>query len=270
MAKFSSITKNRYSQNPYAKNYSASNFFAVNMINKLLGQFIEKKTFIHKIDSRLKIIFLFAFSLIILPDYDVKKLIFATLFIIFLLAIARIGMKRLYYTFRSFFLLYFFLLVMYFLFARENLFQGILTIWKFILLIYASLLLTSTTTISELVKGIEILLMPLKMLRVNPRNIALMLAATIRFIPLFFLYGERVKDAQLSRLADFRRLNQVKNYVLKVFNRMIQSASTLSDSIIARNYDVKNYNAGSYKVLKFGWRDLVAVGVLVGFITIVI
>ena len=228
------------------------------MINRLLGQYISRKTFVHDLDARIKILFVVVFSSVLIAVNGTLKYIFATTIILLLLLLAKVRIKVLLRSLMAFILFYFFILIMYLLFSRENLVSGLYSLWKFLLLICLTVILTSATTHSELVNGIEGILKPLKYIKINPRNIALMVTVTIRFIPAFFLYGQRVREAQASRLSDFRKAKNIRLFVEKVIMRMIKSASTLSDAIESRGFNTGELSATRFRELKFKRKDYLA------------
>lgn len=80
--------------------------------------------------------------------------------------------------------------------------QGIFRIFDLILL---SSLLTITTPITSLAKGIESLLAPFRRVKVPGHEIAMMLAIAYRFVPTVAEELERLMKAQASRGADFGR-----------------------------------------------------------------
>ncbi len=202
------------------------------------GQFSERESIVHRIDARLKIIFLLIFSSILVALNNSVNLIFASIGIVFLLLISRISFRQILKGAKTIISVYAFIILMYVIFSRESIFMGLISMWKFALMLFAGLVLTSTTTLSHLVAGIEWLVSPLRFLKINPRNIALMLSLTIRFIPQFFFYGRKVHDAHLSRLSDLKKPKQIGLFFVKMMNRMIISASTVSDSLEARGYDI--------------------------------
>lgn len=238
------------------------------MIKGLLGQYSEKNTVIDKLDSRLKIIFTFIFSITVysIKEYEYQKLTEVSLFILVVLVIALIDLRQLIFNLRPFIYIYFFIVAMYYLFSRDKMIYGIVSLWKFTLLIITGIILTATTTLGDLVKGIEKILFPLKYIKLNPRNIALMLSITIRFIPLFFLYSRKVKEAQMSRLSNFRKLRNIRIFLIKLISRMLNSAITLSDSITSRCYDVKNRAYTDFRQLKITKKDYVACILFILFI----
>ena len=227
------------------------------MLNRLsFGQYRSKDSFIHKLDPRAKLIYVIAFSFLVFFIEDTSKILFLTGFILILLILARMGIGDLIRNLRPFFFIFALIFAMYLLFSRNNLYQGIVAIWRFLVLIIVSLLLTYTTTTSNLVIAIEKLLQPLKCVNIKPRNFAVLISITIRFVPVMFVCFERTRDAMVSRLTNFRKVKNVRLLVSVLLEKMFKSASTLSDSMISRMYNDK---AESSKILKLNKYDYISI-----------
>ena len=206
-------------------------------MNDIIGQYSEKITFVHKIDSRIKIILLIAASSALVLINDSGKLAVASLGVLMLVMLSRIPFTQIFKGMKTILAIYSFIILMYIIFSRENIITGLISMWKFSILLFLGLILTATTTLSRLIAGIEWLASPLRIFRLNPRNISLMLGLTVRFIPQFFFYGRRIHEAHLSRLSVMKSPREIKAFIIKMLNRMILSASTVSDSIESRCYD---------------------------------
>lgn len=230
------------------------------MVKRLFGQYVNKGSFIHKLDPRLKIIFLVILSIALFLVKSLHNIIFSTIFIFLITIISRLKLKYVVKSLKPFIAIILFIMLMYYFFSRNQIMYGLIAIWRFIMLLIIALLLTSTTTVSNLVNAIESLLKPLKALKLHPRNISLMLSITIRFIPALFLYADKVNNAQLSRCGD-KKMRNVRLFVLKILDRMISSANVLSEAIISRCY---NGNA-TRKQFSLKIRDYLALAVVTIF-----
>ena len=237
------------------------------MIKSLtLGQYKYKKSLIHELDPRIKILYvLFLSTLIFLID-DTRKIAVFSLFIAVIFLMSKLEVKNLIQGLRQFYLIFIFIFLMYAIFSRNNLVQGIIAIWRFLMLIIISLILTYTTTISSLVAAIEKLLGPLKVINVKPRNVAVMVSIAIRFIPVMFVNLERLKEAMLARMSDFRKLRNIKLLMIILLERMFKSASNLSDAMQSRLYDE---NMESRRVLKLGKYDYASIIFVLMFLFII-
>lgn len=207
------------------------------MLKKLsFGQYSHKDTIIHRLDPRIKILSIIILSAFVFFINGYKKMLLFSILILSLIIISKISFPLLIRSLRPFSSIILFILLMYILFSRNEIHDGILSIWRFLLFITIALVLTSTTTITSMVTAIEKLLAPLKLLKINPRTIALLISLTIRFIPSFFLYADRIKDARLARLGAIKKPKHIKLLFLPLLDRVFKSASTLSDAMVARGY----------------------------------
>ena len=224
------------------------------MIRKLtIGQYVFKDSVIHGVDSRLKIVYVLVLSIIVFTIGNLLGIIFFSGFIIAVLLLSKIDFKRFVKGLMPFYLIFVFIIVMYLIFARDKLNQGFITIWRFLILITISLILTFTTTISDLVLAIENLSKPLKVFGIRPRNVAVMISIAIRFVPVMFINMEKTRDAMLSRLANFRKLKILKIFIIVLLKKMLKSASNLSDAMYARVYneDIENKKKVNFKAVDY-------------------
>jgi energy-coupling factor transport system permease protein len=161
--------------------------------------------------------------------------------------------------------IFLFILLMYIIFSNNKIFEGVVVLWRFLMLILLSLILTYTTSLSDLTLAIEKLSKPLKIFGIKPQNIAIMLSIAIRFIPVMFVRFEHIREGMLARLADFRKLKVIKILVLSLLERMFASASTLSDAMTARLY---NENIESNKIMVLGKNDYISLVIFFLFVII--
>tara|TARA_Y100000310_G_C20702467_1_gene831159 strand:+ start:2187 stop:2912 length:726 start_codon:yes stop_codon:yes gene_type:complete len=238
------------------------------MFKKLtFGQYTYKSTIMHRLDPRIKIIAVVLLSaLAFLLDSYYKFGIFS-LFILSLILLSKINFSALIRNLRPFFFIFFFILLMYIFFSRNEIDQGIRTIWKFILFITIASILTFTTTINNMVTAIEKLLNPLKIININSKTIALLIALTIRFIPSLFLYADRIRDARLARLGNLKKPKHIKLLFLPLMDKVFKTASNLSDAMLARNYSEKR--AAYFNVIHLKNYDHVSFVLLLIFIVFI-
>ncbi|HLC61397.1 MAG TPA: energy-coupling factor transporter transmembrane component T [Candidatus Nanoarchaeia archaeon] len=238
------------------------------MIRQLtLGQYRFKDSIIHRLDPRLKLIFVVAYSILIFAaDSTIKIMLFSVLALVLALS-AGIEIMELILNLRAYYSFMIFIILMYVIFARNQFVQGLLVIWRFFMLAVISYVLTYSTSISMLVAALERLGRPLKIFGIKPRNIAVMISATIRFIPVMFINFERARDAIKSRLGDFKKLKTIKMLMLALIEKMLKSASNLSDAMQARLY---NENAVNSVELKLGNVDYFAIFLMSALLVAVI
>ena len=238
------------------------------MLKKLaFGQYAHKNTIIHKLDPRIKILSVIILSAFVFFIGNYQKMLIFSILILSLAIISKISFPSLIRSLRPFSSIILFILLMYILFSRNELHNGILSIWRFLLFIAIALILTFTTTITSMVTAIEKLLAPLKFLKINPRTIALLISLTIRFIPSLFLYADRIKDARLARLGSLRKPKHIKLLFLPLLDKIFKSASTLSDAMVARSYSIRRTSYFNAITLRpYDYFSLAALTVILFFI----
>lgn len=225
------------------------------MSNLYFGSFVYKNSFIHGLDARIKIFYVFILSILIFSVTKFPEVLIFTAIVIFVLALAKMQANYLVENLRKFLSVFLLIFLMYIIFSNDKIIEGLFVLWRFLWLILISLALTCSTSLSDLTLAIEKISQPLKIFGIKPRNIALMVAVAIRFIPVMFLRLERSREAMLARLADFRKLKTIKIFVISLLEHMFAQASNLSEAMSARLY---NEDAQSAGVMRLGRNDYIS------------
>lgn len=227
------------------------------MLRKLIfGQYSYKNTIIHKLDPRLKLLINLGLSIILFLIKDIK-LLFITIFIMGLVLISKVRLKEIIYNLKPFYFIFFIILVMYL--VSNKFLTGLIVVWRFLLLLLITHILLSTTSYSELVLAFE----PL----VN-RDIAIAISTSIRFIPYLFLEIIKIRDTQLSRLTNFKKLKNIKLFIEAILRKMVNVVIVLTDSMIARCYRNTGYTR-AYK-LKFQFHDYIAALIIISLFILIL
>ena len=230
------------------------------MIKRLtFGQYRSKDSVLHSLDARIKIIYIIVLGILSFVAKSKFEIVVFSLFMVCVVLLSKMNLREFIKNLRPFYFIFIFLLLMYLIFSRSQIILGLMYIWRFLMLIMMSMLLTYTTTIQELIAAIEKLSKPLKIFKIKPRNIAVMISVAVRFIPLMFIRFERTREAMASRLADFRKIRHVKLLVLNLLERMFKSASNLSDAMHSRLY---NEDIESRKVMELKIYDYLSIAII--------
>ncbi len=254
------------------------------------GQYYPAKSFVHKCDPRLKILFLIVYIAAVFLSNSFTALgVCAVVF--FLIAIfSKVPFKSLLRSVKAvlFLLIFTALLNLFFNQGETVLFQwqfikitqegvyaaGFLAIRLF-LLVLGSVILTLTTTPVSLTDGIESLLNPLKYIRFPVHELALIMSIALRFIPILTDETSRIMNAQKARGADFetgslmQRIKAVIPILIPLLISAFRRADELGDAMDARCYSGSKVRT-KYKKLTFGWRDFVSMLVAIALLTAVI
>lgn len=134
-------------------------------------------------------------------------------------------------------------------------------IFRLILMLMITMVLTSTTKPMDLTYAIEWYLTPLTLIKFPSHIVAMTLSIALRFIPTLLDETQRIMKAQASRGVDFnrgglfKRIGALISLIIPLFVSAIGRSEELSNAMEARGYDPYGKRS-RYRVLRFGWNDL--------------
>ena len=126
----------------------------------------------------------------------------------------------------------------------------------------------------QLTDAIESLLSPLKLVRFPVRDVAVIMSIALRMVPTLMEETDRIMLAQKARGASldtgniFKRVKALVPILIPLFVGSFRRAEELALALDARCYNASPKRT-RYRILRFTWRDLVALsvfGVLLAFI----
>ena len=183
-----------------------------------LGQFFPGDTIVHRLDPRTKLILVIVFIAALFTAVDwfsyglmflvtagcisLSKIRLKTLTkglkpLIFIIVLT--GVLNLFYTTGGRVLIDWWIFTV----TTEGVKRAFLMIARIMMLIMGTFLLTYTTSPIALTDGLEILLGPLKKLRVPVHEMSMMMSMALRFIPTLIEETDKIMSAQKARGADF-------------------------------------------------------------------
>lgn len=186
-----------------------------------LGQYYQSDSFIHRLDSRVKII---ATIIFIINLFVVDNFIGFAVFAVILGIVTAVSTVPLSFIMKG---LKPVLLIIIFTFClnifmvdgkvifqlgflkvtEEGIYKAVYMAVRLIMLIIGSSLLTLTTKPITLTDGIERLLSPFRKIGVPAHEIAMMMSIALRFIPTLLEETDKIMKAQQARGADFETGN---------------------------------------------------------------
>jgi biotin transport system permease protein len=107
---------------------------------------------------------------------------------------------------------------------------GAVAVLRLLTLVIAAAVVTATTRVTELVAVVEWLTTPLEVFGVRPARIGLVMAMTLRFIPLVADRAAHIREAQAARGAERVRLGMIVPLLLHV----LRMATTVGEALDAR------------------------------------
>ena len=253
------------------------------------GQFYPSNSVMHRLDPRMKIIIAIAY---IVASFLCKNVIsFALLLVsaLLLILVSRIPVKIVLKSIKALIFIMAFTAVLNVFWTKGEP-DELLVSWNFIhiyssgiynavfivvriiaMIIGTSIFLTYTTTPIQLTDALEQLLSPLKVFKVPVHEFAMMMTIALRFIPTIVEETEKIMSAQKARGADFtngslaKRAKALIPILIPLFISAFRRAGELATAMTCRCYR-GGKGRTKLNVLKFTWRDLVAVFIIAVFI----
>lgn len=255
------------------------------------GQYYPAKSFVHKCDPRLKLIFLMVYIIAVFLASSFYSLGVCAAVFLLIAAFSGIPFTSLLRSVKAvmFLLVFTALLNLFFndgetvifqwkfiMFTKEGVYAAAFLAIRLFLLVLGSAILTLTTTPVALTDGIERLLKPLKVIHFPVHELALIMSIALRFIPILTDETSRIMNAQKARGADFetggllQRIKAIVPILIPLLISAFRRADELGDAMDARCYSGSKVRT-KYKKLTFTWRDIVAAGLgIVLLVTVII
>ncbi len=126
--------------------------------------------------------------------------------------------------------------------TEQGLWQGMTMVFRLLLLIITTSLLTLTTSPVDLTDGLERLMGPGQRLGIPAHELAMMMTIALRFIPTLMEEADRIMKAQMARGADFasgnlvRRARSLIPLLVPLFVGAFRRADDLALAMEARCY----------------------------------
>ncbi|MBQ6332571.1 MAG: energy-coupling factor transporter transmembrane protein EcfT [Clostridia bacterium] len=244
-----------------------------------LGQFVAGNSVIHKLDPRTKIAMMILY---IAMTFLVKRIYFMAIpfaYLVLELILSGISLRYIVNSLKPIRILLIFMFILNLFFTSgENVWLD-LGFWKLtgeavlqscfisiriILLVAGASMLTLTTSPIALTDGIEKLLAPLKIFRFPAHELAMMMTIALRFVPTLMDESDKIRNAQMSRGADFESGNifkRVKSMIPILIPLFVSSFRKADELAIAM--ESRCYHGGEgrtrMKQLKFRKEDLFAI-----------
>ncbi len=235
-----------------------------------LGQFFPGNSILHRLDPRTKIITVFLYIISLFLMNGIVGYSIATTFVLMCIAISKISFKTVLKSLKPIIAIVIFTSILNIFYTEgtpifswwilaptyEGLILAGYMVWRIILLIAGSSLLTYTTSPILLTDGIENLLKPLKAIKFPAHEFAMMMTIALRFIPTLIEETEKIINAQKARGADFESGNIFKRakalipILIPLFVSSLRRADELATAMECRLYK-GDVGRTRLKVLKY-------------------
>ena len=256
-----------------------------------LGQYFPGKTVVHRLDPRTKLILVIVYivalfsakwfvtygmmlvtlcGIIAASKINPKVILRSLKPLLFVIILT--GILNLFYTQGQ-------ILVKFWIFTitKEGVRSAVLMVLRISMLIAGTFMLTYTTSPIALTDGLELLLNPLKKIRVPVHELSMMMCIALRFIPTLIEETDKIMSAQKARGADFETgslLSRAKALIPILVPLFISSFRRADELAVAM--ECRCYHGGEgrtrMKQLRYGHNDYVALtgGVVILIVIIVL
>ena len=221
-----------------------------------LGQFFPGDTVVHRLDPRTKLILVVIYIVALFCAKSWVSYGLMALFLIVCMCLSRIrlsvivkglnpllfiivltGLLNMFYT-PGKELVHFWI----FTITYEGLRNAIFMISRIVMLIFGTFLLTYTTAPIALTDAMELLMSPLKKIKVPVHELSMMMCIALRFIPTLISETDKIISAQKARGADFesgnllRRAKALIPILVPLFISAFRRADELAVAMESRCY----------------------------------
>ena len=254
-----------------------------------LGQYYPARSFMHKLDPRMKIIIGIAYIVASFLCANVFSFALLLLSAFVLILISRIPLKVVIRSIKAIIFIMLFTAVLNIFWTKGEA-EDLLFGWQFIniyvsgiynaafivirivsMIIGTSIFLTYTTTPIQLTDALERLLSPLKAIKVPVHEFAMMMTIALRFIPTIVEETGKIMSAQKARGADFtngsltKRAKALIPVLIPLFISAFRRAGELATAMTCRCYRGGEGRTRMTK-LTLSYRDFIALFCMAVFV----
>ena len=242
-----------------------------------LGQYFPGDTVVHRLDPRTKLILVIVYIVALFCAKSYVSYAVVAAFLILCMCLSRIRFRVIVKGLKPLLLIIVLtgLLNMFYTPGRELVHFWIFTItWegirnavfmisRIVMLIFGTFLLTYTTSPIALTDAMELLMSPLKRIRVPVHELSMMMCIALRFIPTLISETDKIISAQKARGADFESGNLIRRAkaLIPILVPLFISAFRRADEL-AVAMESRCYHGGKgrtrMKQLRMAGRDYLA------------
>lgn len=254
-----------------------------------IGQYFPGKSFIHRLDPRVKLILTFFFILFLFLIKQSITFGIIILFLILIIAVSKIPFKIVLKSLKPILPLILFTAVLNMFFmdgeiifkwwiikiTDTGLRQAVLMSIRIVCLIVGASMLTYTTSPIALTDAIERIFKPLKYIKFPVHEMAMMMTIALRFIPTLLEETDKIMSAQKARGADLetggltKRAKALIPILIPLFVSAFRRAEELALAMECRCYR-GDVGRTRMKQLKMTYVDYIGIAVMSALLGIII
>lgn len=247
-----------------------------------IGQYYQTESVVHSLDPRVKLLATLVYIISLFLADGIVGYGIAAFFLIASIMLSKVpakyilkGLKSIVFIliFSGLFIVLFtsgeHMLAEFWIFtiSREGIFNAVEMVFRLMLLIVGSSVMTLTTTPTDIADGLEKAFNPLKKIKVPVHEMAMMISIAFRFIPILIDETDKIMKAQIARGADFDSggvIKKAKGLIPLIIPLIISSIKRALD--LATAMEARCYRGGEgrtkMKPLKYRKADFGAYGIM--------
>lgn len=255
----------------------------------VIGQYIPGNSILHRLDPRAKLLFVFFFFFLIFLANNITTYLVIYLFVITIILLSQIRLRLFLRSIRPVLFLISFTAILHLILTKggealfvtplftvyeEGIKQAVFIGSRFLILVTMASLLTYTTSSLDLTDALEILMGPLRKIRVPVHELALMMSIALRFIPTLWEETEKIMNAQLARGANldsgniFKRLAAYIPIFIPLFLSSFRRAEELAMAMEARAYR-GGVGRTKYRLLQYTYKDYLLIVIFIILVLVI-
>ena len=223
------------------------------MLNNInISRYILGDSFIHRMNPLVKILCILLCILIVSTNHLIGLDIFMLLFLVVVLYLSKVPMSN--YIQNIYHLKIFLLIIFIFnIIFNSSFLLTFQLLLKIIIVILYSQVLLFTTSVSDMIFSIELLLRPLKIFKINIRQISFCIGLSIVFIPVIInqfntiIKSVKGRGINVEKGSIKQKLMLLNSIIVPMFILTLRKADVLAESLELR-YDDKSVTTITYKV----------------------
>ncbi len=215
-----------------------------------IGQYYQADSVVHKLDPRVKLFWTLMYIVGLFVAGNIAGYAMSTVFLLVAIKLSKIPFKKVFSGLKSICFVLIFSGVFTLLFTNgetvlgewwiftisvEGILKAIEMVYRLLLLLIGSSIMTLTTTPTDIADGLEKAFSPLRYIKIPVHEIAMMISIAFRFIPILVEETDKIMKAQKARGADFET-----GGIIKKAKGMIPLLVPLLISAIKRAMDLAN------------------------------
>lgn len=215
-----------------------------------IGQYYQTDSLVHRLDPRVKLFWTLIYIVGLFVAGNIAGYAMSTIFLIVVIRLSKVPVKKVLSGLKSICFILVFSGVFTLLFTGgekvlgewwiftisvEGILKAVEMVYRLLLLLVGSSIMTLTTTPTDIADGLEKAFSPLRYIKIPVHEIAMMISIAFRFIPILVEEADKIMKAQKARGADFE-----SGGIIKKAKSMIPLLVPLLISAIKRAMDLAN------------------------------